>query len=372
MSSETLSNAGSSGFQPAIHELELLCVGNAIVDVFARAEDGLVLRYGLCEPVQHVEIEKLKTLLSELGEITAVSGGGAANAAKIAALLGAKVGFTGAIGGTNSVGDNFGRLFTGNLKSAGVKTSLTQKPSPTGICLVLQTGEGTRIAASPSAALELSEGDINEEEVRKAKVVVIDGFMLGRRDFVHRLIALADRNGAAVAIDLGSAAIAAEEADVIVSYVESHIASNVSRHPFFLFMNEDEAVSFFNALNHSQPANALKQTQKFFKSLTKEESSLVIVVKLGKRGAVCFADGKTFHAGTEAIEPVETTGAGDTFCGAFLTAWVRGKHFAECAAVGNKAARIVLDAAGTNVDKRAFKDLAALLEGSPVSQAFHF
>ena len=335
-------------------ETELLCIGNAIVDVFAYDRNGLALRYGLCEPVQHIEIEKLKTILSGLGETTIVSGGGAANAAKVAGLLGAKVSFAGAIGG-----DDFGRLFGEELKAAGVKTLLARKRSPTGMCLVLQTGDGTSIAASPSAALEFSEGDIDEGEIKKAKVVVIDGFMLGRRGIVRHILALATQHGAAAAIDIGSTAIAAEEAEEIASYVAS---SNARQLPFFLFMNEDEAVSFHNGLERSRdrPAANFEQTREFFKSLSKERPSLVIVVKMGKRGAICFAKGRAYNAGTEAAVPVETTGAGDAFCGAFLTAWARGESLPVCTAMGNNAARIVLDGAGTKVDKDAFKNLAAL------------
>jgi len=334
-------------------EVDLLCVGNAIVDVFARDEGGIALRYGLCEPVQHIEIEKLKALLCELGvanevdDTVAVSGGGAANAAKIASLLGAKVNFTGAIGE-----DRFGRLFEEDLKSAGVETLLTKKSSPTGLCLVLRTADGTRVAASPSAALELSESDIDAEELRKAKVVVIDGFMLARRGLVRRLLALAEQHGAAAAIDLGSAAIAADEAAGIAAYVAPNVAFGARQHPFFLFMNEEEAAAFHNTLN--RPAAAFDQTQGFFKAFTEGNPLLVIVVKLGRRGAVCFAGGDCFPAGTEAVEPVESTGAGDAFCGGFLAAWARGKSLGECAALGNRAARVVLDAAGTKVDKNAF------------------
>jgi len=365
------------------NEVELLCVGNAIVDIFARDESGLALRYALCEPVQHVEIEKLKSLLPALCEIATVSGGGAANAAKIAGLLGAKVVFRGAIGS-----DHFGRFFEEALKSAGVKTRLVEKRSPTGLCLVLQTEGGTVIAASPSAALEFSESDIGEDDFKKTKVVVIDGFMLGRRGLVLRLLELAAQHGTAVAIDLGSPAIAADEAWKIAAYVASRIALNAAlgdtppdtshnmrRHPFFLFMNEDEAVAFHNSLDRSLDpsfnrglAVDFEQTLPFFKAFSAgelaERGRPIIVVKLGKRGAVCFADGKSFHAATEAVEPVETTGAGDAFCGAFLAAWARGRDLSECAAIGNRAARIVLGGAGTKVEKNAFKDLALLLEGN--------
>ena len=47
-------------------DFELLCIGNALVDVFARADDNTCARYGITLPVQHVGIDTLFALLSEL------------------------------------------------------------------------------------------------------------------------------------------------------------------------------------------------------------------------------------------------------------------------------------------------------------------
>jgi sugar/nucleoside kinase (ribokinase family) len=350
-------------------QIELLCIGNALVDVFARLDERICVHHGITRPVQHVEIEKLQEILSEKIEFTAVSGGGAANVAKIAGLLGARVSFSGAIGaekirtGNQAEADHFGRLFEKSLLSAGVELKLLQKQSPTGICLILQTEEGKkRIAASPSAALEFSESDISEDEIKKAQVVVIDGFMLDRPPLVRRILNLADEYGTPAAIDLGSVAIAGKQAKEISGYA--------GEYSLFLFMNEDEAKAFYNGHDQSPAENKEKDTWAqrcaFFKSLTEKEKKPgarrpVIVVKQGGRGAMCFADGTSYFAETQELNPKETTGAGDAFAAAFLTGWVRQKPLPRCTALGNMAAGIVLDAAGTQAGQEAFKYLSELL-----------
>lgn len=100
----------------------------------------------------------------------------------------------------------------------------------------------------------------------------------------------------------------------------------------------------------------------FFCSLTRGELFPIIVVKLGKRGALTFTGGSIHRAETQAVTPLDTTGAGDAFAAAFLTAWVRKKSLPECTSLGNKAARIVLDVAGTQVEKKQFRNIARQLK----------
>ena len=363
-------------------EFEILCIGNALVDVFAEDDEQLHLRFGITEPVQHVEIDKITSILSALPVYNAVSGGGAANVAKIAAFLGAKTYFTGAIGagkiGGVAVGgvepDHFGRLFEKDLAATGVKLALRQKSLPTGICLMLKTGDGkTRIAASPSASLELSESDISEEDIKKAKIVLIDGFMLGRPGLVSHIISKADLYKKVIAIDLSAPFIAKEYAEELTNYARLY--------PLILFMNEAEAEAFYSELKKKYPTSRITQiiykilnhrvsrsdprsfAEKFSKTMLNSvflrgvmfpfrrrlRKFPIVVVKLGERGAVCFAGGEICKSETKAITPLETTGAGDAFCAGFLTAWVRNKPLSECAALGNKTAALVLGVEGSQI-----------------------
>jgi sugar/nucleoside kinase (ribokinase family) len=335
---------------------ELLCIGNALVDVFARMEGDLDARFGLSEPVQHVDIEKLQEIIALLPETRLVSGGGAANAAKIASLLGIKAGFIGAIGsGPEDGADRFGRLFAGDLKAAGVELFLVRKPPPTGICLMLRKGTGETItAAAPSASLELSPEDLDEDLVRNARVVMIDGFMLKRKNLVIRILDLANRYGTVAALDVGSAGLAKEQAWEIATYSRLY--------PLILFMNEAEALNFQATISRQGeggPTEGIltRENSGFFVNFTAANLFPVVAVKLGNRGAVVFAGGSVYRAETIPITPAETTGAGDAFGAAFLGAWIRGRSLSQCAALGNKAAREVLSVPGAQVDRKRLKSL---------------
>jgi len=97
--------------------------------------------------------------------------------------------------------------------------------------------------------------------------------------------------------------------------------------------------------------------------MTEADIFPVVVIKLGGRGAVVLAGGNIHRAGTFAIIPRNTVGAGDAFCAAFLSAWIRGKPIRECAALGNKVAWEVLMVPGTNVEKERLASFAKQLRG---------
>jgi sugar/nucleoside kinase (ribokinase family) len=353
---------------------ELLCIGNALVDIFAPADEAILAHFGLQFPVQHLGYERISELLAVLSDLSAASGGGAANVAKIAALLGLSSGFIGTVGSAGTPEgtprekrkpDRFAEIFERDLREAGVIPILFRGKAPTGVCFILQTPAGeTRIAASPAAALELSAADISEDAIRTAKVVVIDGFLLGRDELVKRILELAERYGTAVALDAGAAVLAERRAAEIARYCRDY--------PLILFMNEEESLSFYRALNRDAGERPIPEgfekaeyyTQEvfpFFKNLTMNELFPIIVVKLGPRGAVAFAGGVIFREETVPVIPLETTGAGDAFCAAFLMAWIRNRSIAECAALGNRAAREVLDVKGTGVNKKQLAHLARML-----------
>ncbi|GHV10274.1 adenosine kinase [Spirochaetia bacterium] len=352
-------------------EIELLCIGNAMVDVFAKGDDDLALRYGITEPVQHIEYERLRELIAGLPKHSAFSGGGAANAAKIAGFLGVNTGLIGAVGAssdpTNRTGplDRMGALFEADLAAAGVQTYLFKRQLPTGLCLMLEIAKGkTRAAAAPSAALELTADDIDEAAVKRAQAIVLDGFMMDRQDLVRRILDMAARNGTAVALDVSSAKLAGAKALELATYSRLY--------PLILFMNEDEAKTFYQVISKQDSLNPAAEDDDeneilsedmydFFKGFTANELFPIVAVKLGRRGAVVFAGGAIHRAETIPIIPLDTTGAGDAFCGAFLSAWIRNKSLAECASLGNRVAREVLNVRGTGINGKKLKNFAKQL-----------
>ncbi|MDR2029370.1 MAG: PfkB family carbohydrate kinase [Treponema sp.] len=354
----------------------LLCVGNAMVDVFASLDEGEARRLGLTEPVQHPDYETTSAILRALPEPLITAGGGAATVAKIAALLGVPARFIGAVGASaGGEPDAFGRLFEKGLTQAGVRACLSPVNLPTGLCLIITLPGGeTRIAASPSAALRLAEAAIPRAAMQEAAVLVLDGFMLGREGLVRHLLRGARRCGTVAALDLGSPAIAAAWAGKIARYCRDY--------PLILFMNEDEAEAFCRALEGKRPApnpspgedhkngllsgrmqgvlSALKGSRTTGEYRPGEPFPLV-VVKRGPRGAVVFTGDRVYPAGTTALIPGESTGAGDAFAAAFLAALIRRRPLAECADLGNRTAREVLDAPGSGISREKLEPIAKTL-----------
>jgi sugar/nucleoside kinase (ribokinase family) len=349
------------------NNLEILCIGNALIDIFVQTDTAFLKRFGLNEPVSHVKYEKITEILKNFPNYTVCSGGGAANVAKIAALLGVRTGFIGTVGPD----DSCAKVFKKSLSDAGTRLFLTKTNEPTGVCVFLQrTDECNYTVASPSAAYRLGPDDVSEEAVQKAQIIVIDGFIIGRSELVQRIFDLSKKYGTVVALDVGSVEMAETYAKEIVSYCNEF--------PLILFMNQDEAEAFYRGLNHNLEDEDEEETASFMEKLLNRRNPLpqkvhtflqklvgdlfpVIVVKLGAKGAVVFAGGKAHREDTLAIIPKETSGAGDAFCAAFLGAWLHSRSFSECATFGNKAAREVLDVNGTLVDRKKFAGLARIL-----------
>jgi sugar/nucleoside kinase (ribokinase family) len=299
--------------------------------------------------VRHVESDEMAALLASLNNAVYTAGGGAANAAKIAGLLGASAGFAGAVGaGPLGKGDEPASFFEAELRNAGLRLFLVPGKNPTGSCVILRDGPrdkpeqqtGRDIIACPGASLELSAGDIPGPLLKAAKVLLLDGYILTRPELSEALMNAARGSGVPVALDLGAV--------FIVRALGKKILEYLNEFPLLHFMNEEEARAFTEITGYTP------------EQLSGRGPFPLIVVNQGKQGATLFSEGRVITAETEARTPLESTGAGDAFCGAFLSAWVQKKPLAECAALANKAAGLVLAVPGTAVDEKLREQFAAL------------
>jgi len=345
-------------------KIELLCIGNAMVDVFAPADAVWLKGLGITEPAQHIPREQAEGMLDHLRDsagngLVFASGGAAANVAKIASMLNTKAAFAGCAGR-----DDLAAFFEEELRKVGVVPFLAHGDGGTGVCFVFDSGEKTRIAGALGAAAEFTEDDLDENLIAKADAVVLDGYMLDRRPLVQRIFKMANRHGIPIALDAASVFQIKEKTEAILQYSRNY--------PLIVFMNADESIMFYNIIRKSSSADEsmserdkeafiLREICPVLKCMTEGDIFPVIVIKLGGRGAVVLAGGNIHRAGTFTIIPRNTVGAGDAFCAAFLSAWIRGKPIRECAALGNKVAWEVLMVPGTNIEKEKLASFAKLL-----------
>jgi sugar/nucleoside kinase (ribokinase family) len=120
--------------------LDLLGIGNAIVDVLAPAEDGFLAARGLAKGgMRLVSTEEAEALYAAMPPGVESSGGSAANTCAVAAALGARVGFLGKV-----AKDQLGEVFAHDIRAIGVHfpTPPLQGGAPTARCLILVTPDG--------------------------------------------------------------------------------------------------------------------------------------------------------------------------------------------------------------------------------------
>ncbi len=138
-------------------------------------------------------------------------------------------------------------------------------------------------------------------------------------------------------------------------------------------MNADETIAFYNTLRKNRDdTSGLTEKEKeeiifrdicpMLKIITDGELFPIIVVKLGGYGAIVIAGGNVYRETTFTIIPRNTVGAGDAFCAAFISAWLRDKSLSECAALGNKVAREILEVPGTHIKSTKLKSFAKFLQ----------
>jgi len=347
-----------------IKTYEILSIGNPIVDIFIDIDAILAQKLGITEANQHINREQLEAILNEpsidFANAVKSSGGGAANVAKIAAMLGMNSAFCGTVGSYE-----FADIFEKEMTDAGVKSILTKSTDKTGICFACNVDNELRFAVYQGAALEFNETNINEDLISSAEVVVLDGYILSRRSLVKHVLKLANKKATSIVLDAASISQVKLKSEEILTYIRSY--------PLLVFMNADEAITFFNTVRKSdEDITALTEKEKeafilqevcpMLKIITDGELYPIMVVKLGGRGAVVVAGGNIYYEGTFTIIPHNTVGAGDAFCAAFTSAWIRGKSLSECASLGNKVAREILEVPGTHIKPGKLKSFAKQLQ----------
>ena len=231
-------------------------------------------------------------------------GGDTSNAAIAAARQGASVGYVTAVG-RDPAGDSFMRLWA----EEGVDTStvICSPDRPTGIYFIIHTARGHEFLfyRTNSAASCFAARDVPEDAIAKARILFASGISQGisptAADAVFHAIDIAHRHGVKVAYDtnfrprLWPAARAA--ATIHAAINKADIA----------FPGLDDVL----ALTGLSDLDAILD---FYLGLGPE----IVVLKMGADGAYLGLPDRRVLIPPSPCTPVDSTGAGDTFCGGFL------------------------------------------------------
>lgn len=240
-------------------------------------------------------------------------GGKGANQAVAAARLGQRVAMVGRVGD-----DDAGRTLLAALRGDGVETSrvIVSEEAPTGLALITVSGDGENaIVVSPGANARVGPEDVEAAAglLREAKATLL------QLEIPLAAVAAAARAAGGMVI-LNPAPAQALPTDLLEAVA-------------VLVPNRSELALLAGAGTPRTPEAAAELALAV-------EGPEAIVVTLGAEGAVVVADGHARHVPAPAVEPVDTTAAGDSFCGALADALVRGADLEEAARFAVRAAAL--------------------------------
>jgi len=318
---------------------DVVAIGNAIVDVLARADDALIEAEGLTKgSMRLIDAVEAERLYAAMGPAVEVSGGSAANTLAGMAALGERCAFIGQV-----ADDQLGHVFTHDLRALGVayETPALKEGAPTARCLILVTPDGQRTMNTFLGASHLLEQRmIDEAWIADAEILYLEGYLWDpelSRAAMRRAIDVSRAAGRKVAFTLSDAFIIDRHGADFRALIDAGLFD-------ILFANEVEI-------------QALAETDDFEAAVAKIAPQVpLLVVTRGAHGAIALRNGERSEVGAEPIDTVvDTTGAGDLFASGFLAGLAEGRSIGDCLTMGAVCARAII----AQVGPRAQTDLKA-------------
>jgi sugar/nucleoside kinase (ribokinase family) len=297
--------------------IDVLGIGNAIVDVLAQTDEAFLAAQDLPKGAMTlIDGARAEALYDLMGPAVEVSGGSAANTMAGLASLGARAGFIGKLRN-----DQLGGIFRHDIRASGVRfgTDAASSGPPTARCLIFVTPDAQRTMGTfLGASVELGPEDLDAGLIERAKVTYLEGYLWdapAAKEAFQEAARIAHGAGRKVALSLSDPFCVDRHRESFVELIGGHVD--------LLFANEVEICSLFQVDTFD---GALQETRGHCE---------VAALTRSARGSVVLADGEVHVVDAEPVEHVvDTTGAGDLYASGFLYGYTQGKGFYDCGRIG--------------------------------------
>ena len=231
-------------------DLDVVGIGNALVDVLSRESDAFLTAQGLTKgAMQLVDEGRAAELYAAMGPAIEVSGGSAANTIVGVASFGGRAHYVGKVRD-----DQLGEVFRHDLAAVGVGYSTapaTTGPS-TGRCLIVVTPDAQRtLTTYLGASVHLGAADVDRSLIERAGILYLEGYLFDPPEAQRAFRTAADMAHAAgrkVALTLSD--------PFCVDRHRAAFRELVERHVDILFANEVEIRSLYETADFDSRAAA--------------------------------------------------------------------------------------------------------------------
>ena len=309
---------------------DVLGIGNAIVDVIARAEDDFLVAHGMHKGTMAlIDEARAQAIYDAMGPAVESSGGSAANTIVGVASFGGRAAFVGKV-----KDDELGQTFAHDIRAARVSfdTPPASDGPSTARCYIMVTPDGERTMNTYlGAAQDLHPNDIDEATIAAAAIVYLEGYLWdpphAKEAFV-KAAAIAHKAGRRVALTLS-------DAFCVDRYRAEFLALIRKGTVDIVFANEHELRSLYQTADFD---TAVKQLR--------GDARLAVVTRSEKGCVVVSRDAIEAVQAMPIDQVADATGAGDLFAAGFLVGHSHGKDHRTAARLGALAAAEVIQHIG--------------------------
>ena len=323
--------------------LDVVGIGNAIVDVVTRADDAFLIGNDIPKGTMTlIDAARADTLYERMGPAIEISGGSAANTTVGLARLGAAAGYVGKIRD-----DAMGAVFRHDITASGVRFSTPPAGdgAATARCLVFVTPDAQRsMTTHLGACLELGPADVDPDLIANARLTYMEGYLWDppeAKQAFRKALGIARAHDRRVCLSLSD--------PFCVDRHRAEFRALVANHVDVLLANEQEVAALYevDGLDSALP-------------LVRGHCAVAALTR-GARGSV-IVSGDAVHVIDAAPIPkvVDTTGAGDLYASGFLYGLAHGFDLARCGRLASLTASEIIGHFGA----RPESDIAAFVAAS--------
>src|SRR6266478_5441328 len=328
--------------------IDLVGIGNAIVDVIARADDAFLAREALVKGTMTlIDADRGEALYAMMGPAIEASGGSAGNTMAGLASLGGAGAYIG------KVRDDFlGQVYRHDITAIGgrFETPAATTGPGTARCLILVTPDGQRTMNTYlGACVELGPADIDPEVIAAAQITYLEGYLFDpplAQEAFRKAAAIAHAAGHEVALSLSDPFCVERHRDAFRDLVDGHVD--------ILFANETEICSLYETADFATAAAAVRG------------HVAIAALTRSAAGSVILADGAEHRiAAAPVARVVDTTGAGDLYASGFLYGLTRELALPICGEIGSLCAAEIISHVGARPAVDLSHLVAAVRGGGP-------
>ena len=313
------------------HTVDVVGVGNAIVDVLASVEDAFIDEHGLTKGgMTLIDADRAGFLHGVMPPGVEASGGSAANTVVGVAAFGGRAAYIGKVGD-----DALGEVFRRDLRAVGVGFDVPGASAADGHatarCLIQVTDDAQRTMNTYlGVSAHLGPDSIDVDLVASASHLYCEGYLWDReeaKEAIRFAMDVARSAGRTVSLTLSDGLCVDRHRDEWLELMTDKVD--------VLFGNASELCSLYGVDTLDAAADAVS-----------EQVDLAFVT-MGPRGSIVVAGNDRVHVEADELAAVvDTTGAGDLYAAGVLFGLSRGASLDHAARLGSIAAAEIISHMG--------------------------